>query len=129
MGQDSSIELVITQIGPVVTAFSRLWEPDRNFAECQLVNDHAVAHLQANPIPWKWIWLESVQQLWSYSICKTLGVRQGFQQWPYRPMTMLLHIYGPRWFHRTSEDATWSCNCGVTVSTRNWVPDRNAQVR
>ena len=44
-------------------------------------------------------WIEWVQQLWSYSICKNL---RGWQECLDRlnvPMTMLLHIYGPNQFH------------------------------
>ena len=67
--------------------------------------------------------IELDQQLQSHSVCKHLGAWWECHQGPHRPMTMLLHIYRPRQFHRTWDRMKWSNHCGVTASTRNWAPD------
>ena len=62
---------------------------------------------------------KSVQRLWSYSICKNLGARQEFPDWPNRPTTTLLHIYGPRWLKQIQMDWIHAASCRVTCSVSN----------
>ena len=67
----------------------------------------------------------AVEEL-QYHISKNLGAQRVYPERPDEQMTMPLHIFEPRWFHRTQNGLNQLSSCGVTPSTRIWVPDRNS---
>ena len=89
-------------------------------------NDYVFKNLRAKTVPMKLRWCESLKWLWSCSIQKNLGAKWVFQQGPDEPITMLMHIYRPRC---PTELEMVQTSCGVTVSTRISVSDRNVWPR
>ena len=51
----------------------RIPRPVNKVLKAWRANEHHVTHLQAKTVPMNSIWSESVQWLWSYSVCKVLS--------------------------------------------------------
>ena len=57
--------------GCKVTASERIWVTMGMSGMPEQANDHAVAYLWVNIVPYNLSWSESVQYLWNYSVCNS----------------------------------------------------------
>ena len=127
-GQENG--LIMTNIWDTVTLATSGVEISVNVKmSASMNNDVFLKMIMINMIKQHWILMNPSNKSRSCGVTWSLKnqVPKGNAQLDLLAMSMLLHIYKPRRFHRTWDAVNISSSCGVTASTRIWVTDGNFQ--